>query len=381
VSARPARDSSGTPLVILNSLNQPSAPGWRTTLLYSTARADSLPLGFYVDARFQRDSSLVVTHNGELLVFTPAGELARTIGREGDGPGEFRVINRLAIAEDGTLLVGDMGSGRVTLLESSGAVRRIVPRLGSATPSYEVDPLTLLPDGRIVAAYWQARPNRDAVGIAREGFERDSAPLLLFDSSGSGVVARLGSWEGLERATVSLQGGRARLPPPFARTALFHARGSWIAAGSTDSLDLLLYHDTVATLRLVAPWRRHLPGAGAAGRWEAAIRREYPDVASMYLEAVAAARRVSALPALGAVRVDDGGNLWVGAHIVPGEGERQWWIFSRVGSPMGTLKLPAWDEPMMSAACELLDVFGDRIALLRADSSGAPYVEVHRLIR
>lgn len=374
-------DSTGALVVTLKSLNQPTAPRWRSSQVFSTARSDIAPLGRYVDARFLPDTSLVVAHTSELLVFTPSGTLARTIGRNGDGPGEYRVINRLGISENGTLLVGDMGSGRVTLLGPDGTVRGILPRLGSPSPSYEMDPLTLLPGGRIVARYWQARPNRDAVGIRRGAFERDSAPLLLFDFTAARAATTLGNWDGLERARVSLGGEPARLPPPFARTALFHARGDWMVAGPTDSLDLTVFHDTTRTLRLVAHAVRHLPTSTDAGAWSAAITRDYPDIAARYLDAIADGAQVPAFPALGCVRLDERGDLWVGAYEVPGTSERPWWIFSPEGAVLGTLTLPGYDEPMMASACEILDIFGDRIALLREDTSGAPFIEVRRLLR
>jgi hypothetical protein len=36
---------------------------------------------------------------------------------------------------------------------------------------------------------------------------------------------------------------------------------------------------------------------------------------------------------------------------------------------------------MMSGSSEVLDIFGDRVALLREDESGVPYIEVRRILR
>jgi hypothetical protein len=354
-------------------------PAWRSVPLYSTLPLDSIQLGRYVDARFTPDSSLIVTGVSELLVLSSRGELTRTIGRSGDGPGEYRAINRLAVAADGSLLIGDLGSGRVTVLGPTGNVRRVLPRLGSPTPSHEIDALTLLSDGRIAATYWQQRPNRDAAGIPREGFERDSAPLLTFDSTGE--ISRLGSWDGLERARVSLDGEPARLAPAFASTAVFHGRGDWVAIGSSDSIDLSVYHDTTLTLRLVFPRHRRTPTAADVRAWEGAVREQYPDVAEMYLKAVEAGPQVPALPTVGAVRLDERGEVWVGAYVVPGTTAREWRVYSPTGAPIGKIEWPARVEAMMSGSSEVLDIFGDRVALLREDESGVPYIEVRRILR
>lgn len=43
-----------------------------------------------------------------VFVYTPDGEFIRTIGREGEGPGEFHVPSGLSFYPDGSLLIGDM---------------------------------------------------------------------------------------------------------------------------------------------------------------------------------------------------------------------------------------------------------------------------------
>jgi hypothetical protein len=58
----------------------------------------------------------------ELRVFDPRGEYVRSIGRQGEGPGEFRGILSIFRGAD-TIFVAE--SGRITLFDVSGAVLRI----------------------------------------------------------------------------------------------------------------------------------------------------------------------------------------------------------------------------------------------------------------
>jgi len=78
------------------------------------------------------------------------GGQARTIGRRGDGPGEFRAIYGLMLADD-TLVVWDAGQRRLTRVGRDGAVHSstLVNPPGSVANS---DPTTGLHDGRLLLA-------------------------------------------------------------------------------------------------------------------------------------------------------------------------------------------------------------------------------------
>jgi hypothetical protein len=75
-------------------------------------------------------------------VFDGTGALRRTIGRVGDGPGEFRSPASLGVLTDGRLAVVDEGRGMLSLFDTSGTFHRSVrlPGIGSG-------PITMLRDG------------------------------------------------------------------------------------------------------------------------------------------------------------------------------------------------------------------------------------------
>lgn len=62
-------------------------------------------------------------YNHRVQVFSPDGRHVRTIGREGSGPGEFRIPEGLDIAADGAVLVADAENGRVAVFGADGRYR------------------------------------------------------------------------------------------------------------------------------------------------------------------------------------------------------------------------------------------------------------------
>ena len=373
-------DSAGVRLVRIRNLAGVAFPLWTSEPVYSTEAHDSLRLGPMVEAGLTPDTSLIVTAGPELAVLDPHGRLQRPLGRNGNGPGEFRSTFRFGLVADGTVFASDFGSGRITQLRTTGEVVRILPRLWRSNAAIEVDPITMLPDGRILATYWQRRPNRGTTpGIPLGPVERDSAPLIVYDTLGR-AGDRLGLWFGLERVRVGLGDEISRLPIRFARSAVYDGRGRWTAIGSTDSLDLSLFDGTALVLRLIAAPPTERPTSEMAAAWERTVLAEAPDVGAAYLRAIASAAEADRLPAIGGLVVDDTGNLWVGSYEV-GAINRRWRVFSRTGQPIGQLELPAFAHPFIPGQTELLDVSGDRLAVRRVGGNGEVIVEVRRIRR
>jgi hypothetical protein len=357
-----------------------SVPQWHTTVLHSTADHDSLRLWSLTSAAFAPDSSLVIGGGPELLSLSSDGRAVQRLGREGNGPGEYRTILRVLPAEDGTFLVADLG-GRLTHIQADGSVIRIVPRLESGGEGRETDVLALLPDGRIVATWWQQRPNRGGLAGLRAGaFERDPVPLLVFDTAGQRTDS-LGTWAGLERAVVSLNGGTSRIPPAFARSTLHDARGRAVAIGPADSVDVTLFDGGRPVLRLLVSGERETPSPELMAAWRRGVGGELGDAGELVIRVLEGGPRVRELPRIGALVVDDERNLWVGGYAPPGANERQWTIFSSAGEPIGRISLPAMVEALVPGRSEILDVHRGRLALRREVGSGEFAVEVRRIHR
>ena len=91
--------------------------------------------------------------NHRVVVVAPSGELRREMGREGGGPGEFRNPTTLAVAEDGTTAVFDLGHRAFVVFDPEGSYSHMV----SVDPEEGLPGIQtlFLPDGDIVSASGQ----------------------------------------------------------------------------------------------------------------------------------------------------------------------------------------------------------------------------------
>lgn len=76
------------------------------------------PRSFIVD----KNENIYITdyQDQSIKVFDPKGEYIHTIGRKGEGPGEFSFIGYLTFLPDGRLMVMDLEARRISLFDSDG---------------------------------------------------------------------------------------------------------------------------------------------------------------------------------------------------------------------------------------------------------------------
>ena len=90
-------------------------PVWR--LGAPSVRLDGGDVPFFrvVGAHFLPDGSIAVADagNARVAVYAPSGPIRRSLGREGDGPGEFRALSHLFVFGD-TIAVYDQVALRFT---------------------------------------------------------------------------------------------------------------------------------------------------------------------------------------------------------------------------------------------------------------------------
>jgi len=126
------------------------------------------------------DGSIFVTQpqDQQVLTFAPDGELVRTIGRRGRGPGEFLDPESLGWWAD-TLVVGDRGLGRISAFDPGGKLHYTVTTLVRTSVPHR--PLGILANGLIVA---EQSPGSDDLIVDGAVTVR---PLLLLDREGATV--------------------------------------------------------------------------------------------------------------------------------------------------------------------------------------------------
>ena len=94
----------------------------------ASAREEWAFFGPALQASFDGAGNLIVLDrfNHRVVVIGPDGQLARVVGREGDGPGEFRNAGALAVWRDGRFAVPDREHAAIQVFSSGGDLERFV---------------------------------------------------------------------------------------------------------------------------------------------------------------------------------------------------------------------------------------------------------------
>lgn len=109
----PDRDAQGPEQPEATASN---APRWTLDPLWTSS--DTLLLsGVSLLAADSRDRLYAWDRDAGLILFSPEGAAIRRLGREGEGPGEYRWVSHLQVIAGDTLLVWDSGLGRLSAFE------------------------------------------------------------------------------------------------------------------------------------------------------------------------------------------------------------------------------------------------------------------------
>ena len=186
-----------------------------------------------------------------ILVVNSRGQLVKTFGRSGDGPGEFRDANSAVVLRDGTTVVLDQGHRAYHVFRPGGEFDRMV-RIPSGRGSQLPEPNQLPTPGRALSMNSSFPLQRGEAGGTLLGYvhrtlgahatvTEDGGMSITFPSRpGPRVIERL-SIDGSEASVEELVGawvppGSERFPvPAFAPKLLFDVLpgGGFVFSDST----------------------------------------------------------------------------------------------------------------------------------------------------
>lgn len=350
--------------VNLRSLPPERVPQLHAEEVFTTAARHEL---FHVTAaRFLEGGDLALANAGtsEILVLDASGALAHRSGGSGEGPGEFAWISALDVDTSGNILAYDPRQGRLTRMTVDGSVIETRP-LSPPNRIVDLQPLAELNDGRIAAVYADLRV------FAAGGEARDTIPLMLFDADGARADT-LGMWPATEWAFIAIPRGASRSPVGFGGSAAYAGRNGRFAIGSTDTLDVVVYGaDGELEMRIAGGVRAEVDPADVE-RWRQDVLASRSQAPEELRRALADVPYRSTYPAFADLALDDAGRIWIGSYARPAAVERDWIVIGTDGAVDGRLTLPA--------SSRILDIAGDRIAVLSRDALDEEYVSVHRLM-
>jgi hypothetical protein len=342
-----ARDSAGIRIVEFDSSAASRVPQWTTAsepdLRIDNREDDPRYQFFFIADAIPVPSGIAVAVSGanEIRIYDEAGEHVRTIGRAGEGPGEFSSIGWLQLLGADTIVAYDRGLRRISVFDRAGElVRDVAIHRTPASLEREAmqgpQPRGILADGSVLVALYVAPTRLD-------GLYRPPVRLHRFSADGTPGDSIAGG-SGDDIYILPQGDGRAVvMRPPFARITGFLAAhdGFWIA--DTDGYELRR-HDTDGALRLIV--RRAQAGAPVTpdllDTFLAARLAAYP-AGPQREEARELANRIAVhntLPGFSIAHVAADGRVWVRDYTVPEEDSRSWSVFSRNGELEGRVSIP-----------------------------------------
>jgi hypothetical protein len=325
--------------------------------------------------RLSDGSVAVATGGSEIRWFDEAGVFRRRVGREGDGPGEFRRIRYVSALPGDSLLVFDSNNRRVSVLAPDGGFVR-----SETTGLDDERPVTVsgaLRDGTLLTRTVMETPRASTpLYRVRMGFAviRDGAVRPLRTYLGQEAALHVeGSGGGIGSAFISVL--------PFARSAHATAGPDHFFIGSSDTWQIDVWDAEGRLVRVIrvaipiAPVTTEVRQAYIAGELER--RRQAAEERGQAFQEPAARRELNeqphapALPAFGALLATADGGFWARDFTLPDAEPMQerWTIFAADGRLAAVIHLPAAFTPLHVDGTSVLGVF--------RDSLDVPYVHAY----
>lgn len=369
------QDSAGVRVVALRDPAAAGLPQWAVdaapiiTVGGAATTDPAHDLHVVVGAARLADGGVAVANFGssEIRLFDAAGRHARTLGRAGDGPGEFTGLAWIAAAAD-TIIAFDSRQRRVTWFAPDGAVANTLPLAAAGAGGFP-DAVGMVDGSFIARAGFDRRFGR--------GERRDTLVLYRFADDGS-LADSLARYPGTERYFHQTPDVAMQFPPIFGRDAFVHAAAGRIAVGATDEYAVDVYDHARLALRVRADVPTARPAAGQVERERERLgggaSGSLPaPIAEARRQAVAAIPARETLPAFGALRVDRAGAVWIRDYHVADGRPQQWTVLDSDGTPRARVALPA--------PFDVFDIGHDYVVGRARDADDVETVLVLRLTR
>jgi len=279
------------------------------------------------------DGRIVVANGGtyELRFFDAEGRYLLSVGHEGDGPGEFRGLERIAVVCN-SIVVFDWSLGRLSVFDFEGNYVRSARVQGEHT-----SPLGAFANGR-----WLFTAGFSFVPSPVSKVVRDTTLFVIVGPDGV-VTDTVGRFPRVEFFVV----GDARQARAhsllYGRTTLQAVSGNTAYIGPTDRYEIFRY--------------------GVGGQLDMIVRKEHEDLVVRTADVDVEKQRMledafnddwrqtlermfldmpipATMPAFDGLQVDGQGNLWVGEYRRPSDPQPRWTVFAADGHVLGTVETP-----------------------------------------
>jgi hypothetical protein len=293
----------------------------------------------------------------QVRVFGPDGTHVRSLGRQGQGPGELSQPIGFALAPDGAVWVVDPPNRRYTVWDSTGALRESVPRQNE---------LAMVP--------WPGRFDRQGRlwDVGPGGGRAGAAPTLLRRDGGAAAATAIPLPAVSPQQFTTANGPvSSTVPVPFSprlEWALDSDGRVW--SGVTGSYRLVQWQPGGDTLRIVERAAAPVPVSDAERDSVPAQLKWFTDQGGK----VDLSRVPRNKPAFASVSTDDRGWVWVRPSVPAGTSGTPLDVFDPEGRYHGRVTLPI----LVMEGLPIV-VRGDGIYTVTVSDAGVPQVVRYRI--
>lgn len=305
---------------------------------------DEYLLSRVVDVKGGADGSIMVSTGGVLRIYSTAGVHLQTLGRTGEGPGEFASPPTLAGLAGDTVYAWDGRTRRITSLLRSGELLETTPVGASATGPFKI--MRQADGSFLFQSRWIARDANDPVAHDAR-VEVDSMVVELLSRTGT-LLDTIGIALDRERvkARQALPEGRFGLmmaDRPLTARAFARSDGRRLILGHSASFQLKSYtaSGTVESImRVHGAWPDIAPSTIRARLeeqlQEAAGEREIDPRTQRLYEEFALDRA----PRFSEILIATNGDRWVASFEFDDSDGFEWLVFSPGGDLRGRVSTP-----------------------------------------
>lgn len=370
-ATRVVSDSAGVQVVIVRPPAQ--TDGVRAVEVLEigvVSGPEELQLVGVVGALRLPDQRIVVANGGtrELRFFDSKGSFLHAVGREGEGPGEYRSLDYIGLLGD-TIVVYDGRLLRLSLLDPGGHF------LGSLSFSNVVFPYVVgsLDSGKITV--WQFYgPEPEGVGVHTSQLQFGTITLPGGRFQGFGVAAAT------EEAQVNYRGRATRAFRPFSREGDVSSGGNHIYVLESSSNNRIRVLDATGRLvRVIAiDLARRAPTSEDVDRWIESWIEEFPppsqDVEDWWRFGFREVPPPDSIPLIRSLEVDSGGNVCAEQYPLTWNHAVHYWCFTPEGHfvrgivlPTGQVRgpHPYWDSQLQITHSHVIGVWADDLGVER----------------
>lgn len=320
------------------------------------------PTGPFHSAVRTSDGRFVVVSNHDLKLYAPDGQYLRSIGRQGQGPGEFGQVRSVCVTAGDTIIAIHYSAPRVSVFDPQGEhVRTFAVDAGYVEGSDCFD------DGSVLI-HTNVRANPESTLAPESAAVLDLETALRRVASDGTDLGALGDFPG---GTHNLYFQTIANTVPY---------GEALYVGDGRAPELFVYAND-GTLTRIIRWSE----AGTPVTPEMVdeqIRGTIPSntPASEVQERLARGRRrphPATVPVYFQIMVDDARRIWVQDHPANAEVPWPWTVFDPDGRALGRVYLP---EIEGARGTDIRSVGRDTVLLAWRDTvAGFPHLTFHAL--